>query len=328
MLRLSPPDVQRFTQAQTFEVVYGGAEANVALSLATFGAAVRYISRLPQNDLGDACLNALRQFGVDTEYIVRGGERLGIYFYEKGAAQRGGKVIYDRAGSAFATITPGMINWQAVFAEADWFHWSGISPAVSQSAAETTAEALEVAQSMGLTISCDLNYRHTLWKWGKTPGEVLPELLSRSQVFVGNQESVETVFGLRPESPLDDLTAREQWMCEQVAAHFPNLHTIATTVRTTLSASHNRLGGVLWHRGQHYTTPPYDITPIIDRVGGGDSFMAGLIYGLRRYESKQDALHFAVAASVLKHAIIGDANLATVPEVEGFMGGSRRMMSR
>jgi 2-dehydro-3-deoxygluconokinase len=325
MLRLSPPGFQRFVQARSFDVVYGGAEANVAAALANFGMPVEYVTRLPANDIGDACLSYLRQHGIGTRHIMRGGERLGIYFLETGAAQRGSKVLYDRAGSALATIQPGMIDWQTVFADAGWFHWTGITPAVSEGAARICLEAVQTAREMGLTISCDLNYRRNLWKWGKRAGEVMPELVSCCDVAIGNEEDADKVFGIK--APGVDVTNGQVeadayvYVCEKLAERFPNLKTIATTLRGSLSASHNTWSAILWQQGQIHTAPRYDITSIVDRVGGGDSFCAGLIFGLRIYGDAQQALCFAVAASCLKHTISGDFNLVSVPEVEKLMGG-------
>jgi 2-dehydro-3-deoxygluconokinase len=326
MLRLAPPGFQRFTQARSFEVVYGGGEANVAVSLANFGEEVEYVTRLPKNDLGDACLMSLRSYGIHTQYIVRGGERIGIYFLETGAAQRASKVIYDRAHSSFATIQPGMIDWKSVFAEADWFHWTGITPAVSQGAAEVCREAIQCAREMGVTVSCDLNFRAKLWKWGKPAGEVMADLVGMCDVALGNEEDAEKVFGIK--APEADITAGKveadhyRFVCEELAKKFPSLKTISITLRGSLSASHNTWSGVLWQGGKFFSAPTYDILPIVDRVGGGDSFMGGLIYGLRKYESDpQKALNFAAAAACLKHSILGDFNAVSVGEVEALMGG-------
>lgn len=325
MLRLSPPGFQRFIQARSFDVIYGGGEANVAAALATFGMPVEYVTRLPANDIGDACLGYLQQYGIGTRHVLRGGERLGIYFLEAGAAQRGSKVIYDRAGSALATIEPGMIDWQSVFSEADWFHWTGITPAVSDGAARVCREAARMAREMGLTVSCDLNYRSKLWKWGKSAKEIMPELLSLCDAAVGNEEDADKVFGIQaPEADvLDGSVEAEAYIhvCEELVERFPNLRTVAITLRGSLSASHNTWSAILWQQGQTFTAPRYDIVPIVDRVGGGDSFCAGLIYGLRVYDGAQQALNFAVAASCLKHTIPGDFNLVSVAEVERLMGG-------
>ncbi len=326
MLRLSPPGHFRFSQARSFDVIYGGGESNVAVSLAHFGMNTEFVTRLPANDIGDACLNYLRQFGVGVRHVARGGERLGIYFLEHGAVSRGSKVIYDRARSGLATIEPGMIDWDAVFAEADWFHWTGITPAISAGAAATCLEAVKAARAHGLTVSCDLNYRKKLWKWGKEPGAVMGELVQYCDIAVGNEEDADRVFGIH--APHTDVTsgrldaAQYEYVCHELGTRFPNLHTIAITLRGSLSASHNTWSAVLWHGGQLYFGPQYDITHIVDRVGGGDSFVAGLIYGLLSYgDDRQKTLNFAVAASALKHTIFGDFNLVTVPEVEKLMAG-------
>jgi 2-dehydro-3-deoxygluconokinase len=326
MMRLAPPGFLRFGQARSFDVIYGGGEANVAVSLANFGMDVDYVTRLPANDLGDACVMFLRQYGVGTSKIVRGGDRLGIYFLETGAMQRASKVIYDRANSAIATIQRGMLDWKAVFADADWFHWTGITPAISESLADVCLEGVQTAHEMGLTVSCDLNYRSKLWKWGKGPGQVMPELVQYCDVAIGNEEDAAKVFGIH--APDTDVTsgqvdaAKYRHVCEALVERFPALKTVAITLRGSLSASHNTWSGILWHAGQVYTAPTYDITHIVDRVGGGDSFMAGLIYGLDTYgDDVQSALNFAVAASCLKHSIVGDFNMVTVPEVEKMMGG-------
>jgi 2-dehydro-3-deoxygluconokinase len=326
MMRLSPPGFLRLGQARSFDVIYGGGEANVAVSLANFGVPVDYVTRLPNNDLGEACIQFLRQYGVGVDKIVRGGERLGIYFLEVGAAQRGSKVIYDRAHSAIASVAAEMIDWRLVFSDADWFHWTGITPAISAGAAAACLEAVRIAREMGLTVSCDLNYRKNLWKWGKKAAEVMPELVSYCDVAIGNEEDADRVFGIR--APETDVTAgrveadKYRPVCEQLGRLFPNLGSIAITLRGSISATHNSWSGVLWERVRFYTGPTFDITPIVDRVGGGDAFAAGLIYGLRTYEEdRQKALHFALAASCLKHSIYGDFNLMSLSEVEKLMGG-------
>jgi 2-dehydro-3-deoxygluconokinase len=326
MLRLAPPGFQRFTQARTFEATYGGGEANVAVSLANYGEAVDFVTRLPKNELGDAALSSLRGLGVGTNHIARGGERLGIYFLEAGAAQRASKVIYDRAGSSFATIQPGAMDWKSIFADADWFHWTGIAPAVSQGAAEVCREAILVAREMGVTVSTDLNYRAKLWKWGKSASEVMSDLVSMCDVALGNEEDAEKVFGIH--APESDVTSGKvdadhyRYVCEKLAERFPALRMISITLRGSLSASHNTWSGVLWRTGEFFSAPTSDILPIIDRVGGGDSFMGGLIYGLRKYPSDpQKALDFAAAAACLKHSIIGDFNAVSVAEVETLMSG-------
>ena len=326
MMRLSPPDYLRFSQARSFDVIYGGGESNVAVSLANYGFDTEYVTRLPDNDLGEACRNFLRQYGVGTQHILWGGDRLGIYFLEHGAVSRGSKVVYDRAGSSLATIQPGMVDWDTIFAEADWFHWTGITPAISEGAAATCLEAVQAATAHGVTVSTDLNYRKKLWKWGQTPGEVMEELVSYCDVAIGNEEDAAKVFGIH--APEADVTSGEldaaayEYVCTTLKERFPRLQTVAITLRGSISASHNSWSAVLWHGDHLYTGPNYDITHIVDRVGGGDSFMGGLIYGLLTYpDDKQQAINFAVAASALKHTIFGDFNLVSVAEVEKLMGG-------
>jgi 2-dehydro-3-deoxygluconokinase len=326
MMRLSPPGNLRFTQARSFDVIYGGGESNVAVSLANFGLEVDYVTRLPKNDLGEACLQFLRQYAVGTRHIVRGGDRLGIYFLEHGAVQRGSKVVYDRSGSSLATIEPGMMDWEAIFEGAAWFHWTGITPAVSEGAAQVCLEAVRAARARGLIISTDLNYRAKLWRWGRPASEVMTELVALCDIAIGNEEDAAKVFGIH--APDTDVTSgkldaeKYSHVCRELAELFPGLKTIAITLRSSISASHNNWGAVLWHAGKLFFGPAYEITHIVDRVGGGDSFVAGLIYGLLTYQDDmQRAVNFAVSASALKHTIFGDFNLASVAEVEKLMQG-------
>ncbi len=326
MMRLSPPGHLRFGQARSLDVIYGGGESNVAVSLANYGIPASYVTRLPNNDLGQACIQFLRQYGVQVDSIVRGGDRLGIYFLEMGAVQRGSKVVYDRANSSLATIEVGMVDWKAAFTGAGWFHWTGITPAVSAGAAAVCLEAVRIAKEMGLTVSCDLNYRKKLWKWGKTAHKVMPELVSYCDVVIGNEEDADKVLGIK--APQVDVTMgkveAEQYraVCDEMATQFPNLKTIAITLRGSISASHNTWSAVMWNKGEFYTGPKYEITHIVDRVGGGDSFMGALIYALLTYtHDLQRVVDFAVAASCLKHSIFGDFNLVTVAEVEKLMQG-------
>ena len=327
MLRLSPPGRQRFGQARSFDALYGGGESNVAVSLANLGLPAEFVTCLPDNDLGNACLQYLRQYGVEIKHILRGGERLGIYFLENGASQRGSKVIYDRAGSGFSNIQPGMINWQEIFQDATWFHWTGITPAVSESAAAACLEAVMEARRLGLTISCDLNYRAKLWKWGKTAGDVMSSLVELCDLVVANEEDAEKVFGitaLNTNITSGDVKAEKyRIVCEQLAKHFTRLKTIAITLRSSLSASHNTWSAALWQDDRYYSASTYDIPDIVDRVGAGDSFAAGLIFKLSRAEADlQAALEFATAASALKHSIPGDFNLASLNEIEALVAGN------
>ncbi len=327
MLRLTPPAMRRFSQASSFDVIYGGGESNVAVSLANYGVPVEFVTRLPENDIGKCAMMELRKQGVGVNHIIYGGERLGIYFLEIGAVSRGSKVVYDRAHSAISQIKPGMIDWESVFKDADWFHWTGITPAISQGAADACLEAIQTANKMGVTVSTDLNYRKKLWKYGKEPGEVMPDLVAGCDIILGNEEDAEKHFNLHPDNV--DVTVGHSIdaksylsVLKQLMEMFPRAKKVITTLRGSISASHNSWSGVLYDGETLFEAPTYQITHIVDRVGGGDSFMGGLIYGLMQYpDDNQKALNFAVAASCLKHTIYGDANLSTVAEVEKLMGG-------
>lgn len=328
MLRLSTPAYLRFSQSKQLEATFGGGEANVAVSLANYGIDSDFVSRLPDNDIARSCIMDLRSYGVGTENILRGGERMGIYFLETGAVARPSKVIYDRAGSSIATIEKGMIDWEKVFKDACWFHWTGITPALSQGAADVCLEAIKAAKRLGVTVSCDLNYRKNLWKYGKLPCEIMPALVEGCDVILGNEEDADKVFGIKPEGFDVNATAgkidqkRFQSVGEQLMARFPKARKVIITLRGSINANHNTWGGVLWDGKTLYQSPRYDITHIVDRVGGGDSFMGGLIYGLLTYApDDQRALDFAVAASALKHTIFGDFNQVSVAEVESLMKG-------
>jgi len=325
MLRLATPSYLRFGQAGHFTATFGGGEANVAVSLANYGIPVEFVTRLPENDIAKTCMAELRKYGVGTKNIAWGGKRLGIYFLETGAVSRGSKVIYDRAYSAISEIEPGMINWDEVFDGAGWFHWTGITPAISQSAADVCLEAIQKANELGITVSCDLNFRKNLWKYGKPAAEVMPSLVEGCDIILGNEEDADKVLGIKPEGV--DVTAGHvdatayKSVSKQIMERFPCCKKVITTLRGSVSASHNTWSGVLWDGGKLYEAPTYDITHIVDRVGGGDSFMGGLIYGLLTYGDNQKALGFAVAASCLKHTVYGDFNQITVDEVEKLMAG-------
>ena len=328
MLRLAPPNFLRFSQTNSFNIIYGGGESNVAVSLANYGVPVQFVTRMPKNDIGECALMEMRKRSVGVDHVIFGGERLGIYFLETGAVSRGSKVVYDRAHSAMCEIQPGMIDWKEVFKDATWFHWTGITPAISQNAADTCLEAVKVADEMGVTISTDLNYRAKLWKYGGDREAIMTELTSYCDIILGNEEDAEKHFGIHPEG-LDvhkdghDVKAEAFLsVCEQMMKKFPKAKKVITTLRGSISASHNTWAGVLYDGKKMYDTRQYQITHIVDRVGGGDSFMGGLIYGLLKYpEDNQNALDFAVAASCLKHTIKGDANLVKVEEVEKLMSG-------
>jgi len=328
MLRLAAPGHLRFPQARTFDATFGGGEANVAVSLANYGERVDFVTRLPRNDIAAACVGELRRYGVGVDNIIYGGERLGIYFLETGAVSRPSKVIYDRAHSSISTVERGMIDWERVFEGADWFHWTGITPAISASAAGVCLDACRAANRLGLTVSCDLNYRKNLWKYGKSASEVMPALAECCDVILGNEEDAEKVFGIKPGGfdaaatggKVDASSFRS--VCAQLMARFPRAGRVAITLRGSVNADHNTWGGVLYDGERLYESPRYDITHIVDRVGGGDAFMGGLIYGLRNFGGDdRRALEFAAAASCLKHTIHGDFNAVSVAEVESLMKG-------
>ena len=326
MLRLKTPGYERFGQSNMLESTFGGGEANVAVSLANYGLDVSFVSRLPKNDIAEACTRELRGFGVDTSNIVYGGDRMGIYFLEAGAVSRASKVIYDRAHSSLSDIKPGMIDWESVFDGVTWFHWTGITPAISEGAAKVCMEAIKTANAKGITVSTDLNFRKNLWKYGKTASEVMPGLVAGCDVILGNEEDAAMALDIHPDGV--DVTKGHVEadaylsVSQKIMKQFPRCKKVITTLRGSVSASHNSWSGVLYDGKTLFKAPEYQITHIIDRVGGGDSFMGGLIYGLLTYkDSDQKALNFAVAASCLKHTVIGDYNRVTVQEVEKLMGG-------
>jgi 2-dehydro-3-deoxygluconokinase len=328
MLRLSTPGYERFGQAISYNATFGGGEANVAVSLANYGIDSEFVTRLPQNEIADACIAELRKFGVGTSHIMRGGERIGIYFLETGAVARPSKVIYDRAHSSISTIDPDEPDWENILEGAEWFHWTGITPALSQAAADAVLKAVKTANKLGIIVSCDLNYRKNLWKYGKTPSEIMPRLVECCDFILGNEEDAEKVFGIKPENfdahssggHIDSASFRS--VCEQIIQRFPKAKKVIITLRGSINANHNTWGGVLFNGKELICSKSYDITHIVDRVGGGDSFMGGLIYGLLTYKNDDGrALEFAVAASCLKHTINGDFNMVTVAEVENLMKG-------
>ncbi|MCL4853733.1 MAG: sugar kinase [Bryobacteraceae bacterium] len=330
MLRLAPPGFERFLQSPQFVATFGGGEANVAVALANFGNPARYVTVLPSNPIADAFVGELRRFGVDASAIVRSKGRMGIYFVEPGANQRPSKVVYDRENSAIALAKPGDVDWNKAFDGASWFHVTGITPAISQGAADLALESVRVAREKGLTVSCDLNYRKNLWKYGKTAKEVMSELFKSVDVGVANEEDCQMSLGIQADvdvhsGKLDGEQYRK--LTDKVLAQYPNLKMLGVTLRESFSASHNGWSACLNDREQFIVSRRYDITHIVDRVGGGDSFAGGLIYGLLNLSSHQEALEFAVAASCLKHSIPGDFNRFTVDEVKGLLkgGGSGRV---
>jgi 2-dehydro-3-deoxygluconokinase len=331
MLRLAPPDFERFLQSPHFVATFGGGEANVAVTLAGFGVAARYVTVLPPNNpIADAFLGEMRRFRVDESHVVRGPGRMGIYFVETGANQRPSKVVYDRENSAIALARPGDIEWNSCFEGASWLHITGITPALSQSAADLAMESVRAAREKGLTVSCDLNYRKNLWKYGRTAQEVMAELFRLVDIGIANEEDCQAALGLHVDVDVHSgRLEREQYrrLAETVLEAYPNLKALAITLRESRSASHNGWSACLHDRREFLLSRHYEITHIVDRVGGGDAFAGALIYGLTRLPSPQDALEFAVAASALKHSIPGDFNRFTKEEVEQLVkgGGSGRV---
>jgi len=323
MLRLSTERHLRFAQAKTFTASYGGGEFNVSVSLANYGVNAEFVTRLPENEIGACALKEMRKMNVESKNVIFGGERLGTYYLETGAGTRGSNVVYDRAHSAMASIQKGMIDWEKVLEGATWFHWSGITTAISESAAEACLEAVKVAHQLGLTISCDLNYRSKLWQYGKTPSEVMPELLQYTNVILGDIDTAYFMLGQAKVDPnYQDLRSLPA-LYNKLFDLCPNLKTVATTLRYSVSASHQRIGGVLFDGKSIFNAAIQEVTPVVDRVGSGDAFMGGLIYGLLEYSNNtQRALDFAVAACCLKHTIAGDYNLVTLKEVENMLDGN------
>lgn len=324
MLRLRAPGHERFFQSNMMEATYGGGEANVAVSLANYGQDVSYLTVLPQNALGDECVKELRKFGVDTSRILRGPGRMGIYFLEAGANQLPSRVVYDRAYSAIALAKPGDIDWERAFAGVEWFHITGITPAISETAMELSLESVREAKKRGITVSCDLNYRKNLWKYGKKASEVMAELAKYVDVAIANEEDVQKSLGITADVDVSSgELSREKYreLGDKVLAAYPDMKMIAITLRESHSADWNGWAACLNNRTHFYVSKKYEIRNIIDRVGGGDSFAGGLIYGLNKYDDPQQALEFAAAASCLKHSIIGDFNRVGVADVEKLMGG-------
>ncbi len=325
MLRLKSPALERFFQSPAFEATFGGGEANVAVSLANYEQDVAFLTVLPKNVIADECIKGLRAFGVDTSRIVRSDEgRLGIYYLETGANQRPSKVVYDRAWSSISLAKPGDIDWDKAFEGVEWFHITGITPAISESAKDLSLEAVKEAKKRGITVSCDLNFRKNLWKYGKKASEVMRELANYVDVAIANEEDVQKSLEITTDVVVESGEldrAKYKALGDKVLEAYPNMKMIAITLRESKSADWNGWAACLNDRENFYESKRYEIRDIVDRVGGGDSFGGGLLYGLTHYESRQQALEFAVAASCLKHSIPGDYNRVTVDEVEKLMGG-------
>lgn len=315
MMRLSPPGYEKFSQASSFELVYGGGEANVAISCAYLGMKAAHVTRFPNNALGKAATQFLRKHWLSTDHVIYGDDMMGKYFLEKGAVHRSSEVIYEREGSAFSLIEPSMINWESVLKDADWFHWTGITPAISEGAAKCCLEAIKTANKMGITVSGDINSRSNMWKYGKTMQDVIPELVEHCDVVITSSRGIREMFGLGQSEDSFNTLAKE------LITLFPSVKKVVKKTRRMLSASHNQIQGKMWNGTSYIKTDMLNITHIIDRVGTGDAFAAGLIYGLLHYEDQQ-ALDFASAACALKHTVPGDVNIVSLENVRDLMEGN------
>jgi 2-dehydro-3-deoxygluconokinase len=313
MMRLSPPRHLRFDQAHAFDVFFGGSEANVAACLAAFGIQTEHVTRFPGNDLGASATRALRSLGVGTSHLIHGPERMGLYFLETGAMHRPSRIIYDRINSTFANITPGMIDWDEILASASWFHWTGITPAISQGAATVCLDALRSAKKNGLVVSGDINYRRNLWQYGRTARDVMPELISFTDHVVAGAADIENCTGIIADGFLSAASG--------LSSMFPNVLSVSATNRTSVTASHNEIEADMYLRGHHYRSASYSLNPIVDRIGTGDAFMGGLIYGWLMQMDPQNILEFATASCAWKHSVEGDVNIASAKEIERLMKG-------
>lgn len=317
MMRLSTPNFSRISQATQFDINFGGGEANVSASLSILGLSAGHVTRFPDNDLGKTATKLYQKYGVDTQHIVYGGNRLGIYFVEKGVAMRPSKVVYDREFSSFASLSTDDFDWEKILSNATWFHFTGITPAISETAAQACLQAVQMASKLGIRVSADVGYRSNLWKWGKSPNEVMAGLVEHCNTIVCSIGDAEDMFNIVPKNEKKPFES----VCEQLTQRFPKLTKVLTTQRGQISASHNTLEGLCWDSQKLLKTQTIDISHIVDRIGGGDAFMAGFIYGEMIYQNTQKALDFAVAASALKHTIEGDFNLINATEIEAVMEG-------
>lgn len=324
MLRLKAPGHERLFQSPMLEATFGGAESNVAVSLAQWGHEARFVTVLPANPLGDAALGELRRFGVDVSHARRGGNRLGVYYLETGATQRPSTVVYDRSGSSMTTVRPGEIDWDAVFTGADWFHISGVTPAISAESAAVSLEAVVAARQHHVTVSCDYNYRANLWKYGRKAEDVMREIVQHVQVGIANEEDCQKSLGVQADVDVGEGVLDEdqyRTLALRVCEAFPNLEKQVITLRESVSADHNGWSACLWNGTAFLRSRSYDITDIVDRVGSGDAFAAGLIHGLIAYGDDARALEFATAAGCLKHSIPGDFNRVSLGDVERLLKG-------
>lgn len=318
-MRLSPPGFAKFSQATSLDLAYGGGEANVAISLAYLGMEAIHVTRFPDNLIGRSAAQFLRHHWLDTSWILYGGEFMGKYFLEKGAVHRASQVVYEREGSAFAQIEPEMLDWEAIFQGVDWFHWTGITPAISVGAAECCREAIKVARKKGITVSSDINSRKNLWNYGKAEQQVMPELIAGCDIVIGGYNDISGIFGFQVDGKKQE---KFRAACEKLIEVCPGIQKVFDKDREMVSASHNRIQGKMWDRDKFLKTSKFDVTHIVDRVGTGDAFAAGVIYGLLHHENDEDALKFATAACALKHTVEGDANIVSIEDVHDLMEGN------
>ncbi len=316
MMRLSAPGHQKLEQATQLNITFGGSEANVAASLALLGKPAAHVTAFPDNALGQSALQSLRKYGVDVSFIKISGERMGLYFVEAGAVSRPSQIVYDRYRSSFAEINENTFDWEEILKDTEWFHWSGITPALSASCASTCLKAVQVARKKGIFISGDVYFRSNLWRYGKTPQEILPELVHHCDLIIANEQNMQELFGI-------ELSEKESFekASQKMQRAYPSLKKIVDTTRISVSASHNKINARMWNGKELLETAFHDITHIVDRIGGGDAFIAGLIYGQMTFKNDLKSLEFGIAASALKHTIEGDVNLSTVDEITNLMQG-------
>ncbi|WP_067150341.1 sugar kinase [Pseudotamlana agarivorans] len=315
MMRLSPPGYLKFSQANSFELVYGGGEANVAISCAYLGMKAAHMTRFPDNALGRAATQFLRKNWLSSDQIIYGDDKLGMYFLEKGAVHRPSVVVYEREGSAFSKIQPGMVDWEDVLKDADWFHWTGITPAISEGAAQCCLEAIKTANKMGIMVSGDINSRKNMWKYGKTMQEVMPELVQHCDIVITSPRGINEMFGL------GEVGGKLKNSAQELMDAFPRIKKVVGKKRKSISASEQEIQGRIWTGTEYIKTETLNISHVIDRVGTGDAFAAGLIYGLLHYDTDLEALDFATAACALKHTVIGDVNMVSLENIKSLMGG-------
>lgn len=313
MLRLSTPGFSRLTQSENFLVTYAGAEANVSVSVRQFGIPSVHVTRFPDNDLGRAAVQSLRKWGVDTRFIVYGDDRMGLYFLENGAMQRASRIVYDRFGSAFANIKKGDVDWNEILQDASWFHYTGITPAVSQGAADVCYSGLQAARKLGLTISGDINYRRNLWQYGKSVRDVMPSFMELTDIVLAGRNDIENCCGITGDN--------FEEVCEKTKKRFPGISKIVSTKRLSVSSSHNTISAKAWNGHELLRSKSYELTHIVDRIGAGDAFMAGFIYSMITGNTDQEALEFGTAASAWKHSVEGDFNLASAEEIAALVSG-------